>query len=213
MDNPSHDHHHNRCRVQENHPLATSETRMRWLIAHLLFYPSLAWNVLLGRVLGVRHWWDPIDDHVILGARPFPRDVARLAKLGVTAVVNTCAGFAGPVQQYEQSGIEQLWIPTIDFTPPSLESICQGVRFIQEQSAEGGKAYLHCKAGRGRSATVALCWLMAAREMTIEQAQQRLLECRPHVLRGLPQRAAVQQFRQLLEDGRWEQQQETVGGE
>ena len=179
---------------------------MRWLIAHLLFYPSLAWNMLLGRVLRIRHWWDPIDDQVILGARPFPRDVARLAQLGVTAVVNTCEEYQGPTRQYELNNIEQLWIPTIDFTSPSFESICQGVRFIQQQAAGGGTVYVHCKAGRGRSATIALCWLMAAHGMTVEQAQQRLLECRPHILRGLPQRAAVQQFRQLLEDGEWDPQ-------
>ncbi len=32
----------------------------RWL-ARLLFVPTLCWNLLLGRVLHVRHWWDPID--------------------------------------------------------------------------------------------------------------------------------------------------------
>ena len=179
---------------------------MRWLIAHLLFLPSLAWNMLLGRVLRIRHWWDPIDDHVILGARPFARDVARLEKLGVTAVVNTCEEYRGPVQQYEECQIEQLWIPTIDFTPPSLEDVCKGVRFIEQQSAGGGKVYVHCKAGRGRSATVALCWLMVAHDMTVDEAQQRLRERRPHVLRGLPQRTVVQQFEKLLLDGEWEKQ-------
>ena len=53
---------------------------MRWLIAHFLFLPSLAWNMLLGRVLRIRHWWDPIDDHVILGARPFARDTRRAVR-------------------------------------------------------------------------------------------------------------------------------------
>ena len=63
---------------------------------------------------------------------------------------------------------------------------------------------MHCKAGRGRSATVAICWLMAAHEMTIEQAQERLQERRPHVLRGLSQRTVVQQFDKLLRDGEWD---------
>ncbi len=179
---------------------------MRWLIAHLLFLPSLAWNMLLGRVLRLRHWWDPIDDHVILGARPFARDVARLEKLGVTAVVNTCEEYRGPVKQYEEYQIEQLWIPTIDFTPPSLEDVCKGVRFIEHESAGGGKVYVHCKAGRGRSATVALCWLMVAHDMTVDEAQQRLRERRPHVLRGLPQRTVVQQFQKLVQDGEWDNQ-------
>ena len=181
---------------------------MKWLFAHLVFYPSLAWNLLLGRLLGIRHWWDPIDDHVILGARPFPRDVARLAELGVTAVVNTCEEYDGPLRQYEEAGIEQLHVPTIDFTPPTLESVCQSVRFIEQQVADGGKVYVHCKAGRGRSATIAICWLMAAHGMTIDEAQQRLLERRPHVLRSLSKRAVVQQYSELLENG---EQQEPGG--
>jgi hypothetical protein len=45
---------------------------------------------------------------------------------------------------------------------------------------------------------------MAAHEMTIEQAQERLQERRPHVLRGLSQRTVVQQFDKLLRDGEWD---------
>ena len=39
----------------------------RWL-ARSLFFPTLGWNMLLGRALRVRHWWDWVDDQVLLGA-------------------------------------------------------------------------------------------------------------------------------------------------
>ena len=167
---------------------------MKRLSALLVFVPTLLWNMLLGRLLRLRHWWDPVDDHVILGALPFSRDVARLQALGVAAVVNTCEEYAGPQTAYQKSGIEQLRVPTTDFTPPSLEHINQAVQFMDEQIAQGKKVYVHCKAGRGRSATVVLCWLVANRQMTAEQAHAHLVAKRPHVNRGLAQRQVVREF-------------------
>lgn len=167
---------------------------MKRLVARLLFVPTLLWNMLLGRLLGLRHWWDPVDDHVILGAFPFARDARKLQALGVRAVVNTCEEYAGPQAAYRDADIEQLRIPTIDFTPPSLPDVEQAVQFMDEQIAQGKKVYVHCKAGRGRSATVVLCWLVANRQMTPEAAQAHLISARPHVNRGLAQREVVKQF-------------------
>ena len=56
---------------------------MRRLIALALYVPTLLWNILLGRVLKVRRWWDRIDDHVIMGALPFARDVPQMKAEGV----------------------------------------------------------------------------------------------------------------------------------
>ena len=56
------------------------------LLARLLFVPTLLWNMLLGRVLKIRNWWDAVDEHVILGALPFSGDARRLHALGVGAV-------------------------------------------------------------------------------------------------------------------------------
>lgn len=167
---------------------------MKRFVARLLFVPTLLWNMLLGRLLRVRHWWDSVDEHVILGAFPFARDASRLQALGVRAVVNTCEEYAGPQAAYREAGIEQLRIPTIDFTPPSLADVEKAVQFMDEQIAQGKKIYVHCKAGRGRSATVVLCWLIANRQLTPEAAQAHLISSRPHVNRGLAQREVVRQF-------------------
>ena len=164
-------------------------------MAQSLFWPTFAWNVTLGRLLKIRRWWDPVDDAVILGARPLRRDVARFAKeLGVTGVVNMCEEYCGPKDLYEQFKIEQLWLPTVDFNPPSVEDISKGVEFIQKHADNGGRVYVHCKAGRARSATVVLCWLVKYRGMTPASAQKLLLEKRPHVHPKLPERKVVQEF-------------------
>ena len=167
---------------------------LKRVLARLLFVPTLLWNMLLGRVLKIRNWWDAVDEHVILGALPFPSDARRLHALGVGAVVNTTEEYAGPRTVYQQLEMEQLRVPTIDFVPPSLEHVETAVQFMDQQIALGNKVYVHCKAGRGRSATVVLCWLIANRDMTPEQGQAHLISQRPHVNRGLAERQVVQDF-------------------
>ena len=70
--------------------------------------------------------------------------------------------------------------------------------FIDKHVEAGGKVYVHCKAGRGRSATVVLCWLMLRRRLTPEQAAAYLVKQRPHINKGLAERAVVQEFHRTL---------------
>jgi atypical dual specificity phosphatase len=168
---------------------------MHPVIARGIYWPTFGWNLLLGRVLKVRHWWDYVDDAVLLGARPLRRDIRNLAeKHGVTGIVNMCEEFQGEQDLYKAIGMEQLWLPTTDFNPPTVEMISKGVEFIQSKVLAGGKVYVHCKAGRARSATVVICWLVKHRGMTLDQAQQHLLKCRPHVNAKLPKRTVVQEY-------------------
>ena len=168
------------------------------IYARSVFYPTLAWNYLLGRILKKRRWWDAIDTHVIVGAYPFAGDVASLRGEGVRAVVNTCEEYAGPRAEYDKHGIEQLHIPTTDFTHPKLNDIQAAVEFIQKYKLQNDVVYVHCKAGRARSATVAMCWLIKYREMSIEEAQQHLLESRPHVNSRLAHREVVKTYAREL---------------
>ncbi|MFO0924260.1 MAG: dual specificity protein phosphatase family protein [Pirellulales bacterium] len=163
-------------------------------ISRILFWPTYTWNLLLGRVLRLRPWWSHVEDQILLGARPSGGDAKRLSKLGVTGVINMCQEYPGPKRQYESLGIEQLWLPTVDFNPPTLEYVRMGVDFIHRKLEEGGKVYIHCKAGRARSATVLLCYLVKHRGMTPEEAQAFLLSKRPHISKNLVERPVVQAF-------------------
>lgn len=153
---------------------------MRRLLARSIYYPTLGYNLMLGRVFKTRNWWDPVDEHLILGARPFARDVPTLKTLGVTGVVNMCEEHAGYLDLYQLHAIEQLWLPTIDFTHPTKEMIESGAEFIQSHALQKGKVYVHCKAGRARSATVVLWWLVKYRGHTPQRAQEIILASRPH---------------------------------
>ena len=150
--------------------------------------------MLLGRVLKLRNWWDPVTDEVILGARPIGNDPQRFAKLGIKGVVNMCEEMPGPVSQYEKLGIEQLWLPTVDFNHPSDSDVEKGADFIQKHVELGDKVYIHCKAGRARSATVVLWWLVKYLGMSPEEAQAKLLEARPHTNPRVDQRPVIQRL-------------------
>ncbi len=164
------------------------------LIARTLFVPTLVWNLLLVRLIPARRWWDHVDPQVILGALPFTAHVSRLHKSGVRAVVNTCDEYAGPIAEYTQVGIEQFHMPTPDFTHPDLADVERAVEFVQSHAEQGHTVYIHCKAGRARSATVALCWLVRHRGLSPEEAQEKLLQERPHVKRTVWQRPVVTAF-------------------
>ncbi len=163
-------------------------------MARSLFWPTLMQNYFLGRVVRVRNWWDRVDENVIIGALPLSWDVAKLKALGVTGVVNMCEEYPGPKAAYEREGIEQLWLPTVDFNHPSEEFVERGVDFIQRHAAKHGTVYVHCKAGRARSATIVLWWLVRERGMTPEAAQKLLLERRPHANPRVYKRPVIQQL-------------------
>ena len=175
-----------------------SNDTLRRLYARTVFYPTLAWNYLLGRILKVRNWWDRVDEFVIVGAYPFASDVVAMASDGVRAVVNTCEEYSGPVREYEESQIEQLRIPTTDFTHPRLQDIADAVEFTQSHVERKQTVYIHCKAGRARSATVAICWLIKYRKMKPAEAQRHLLEHRPHINPRLTERPVVKEFCETL---------------
>ena len=165
-----------------------------WVYARILFYPTLFLNIVLCKVFGLRNWYDRIDDYVILGALPRKDDVPRLNKMGVRVVLNVCEEYSGPEEAYAAAGIEQVRLPTIDYTSPSLSTVRQGVCCIEKCVSRGDLIYVHCKAGRGRSATIVLCWLIKAKKINPNEAMNFLLERRPHVNKRLNKRKVVGEF-------------------
>ena len=167
--------------------------------SNALFVPTFVWNYGMARVLHRRHWWDDVDEYVVLGALPLRRDVKKLAEIGVRGVINMCREYRGPVAEYSKYDIEQLWLPTVDFNPPKLEDVQRGVDFLEKKTDLRQKVYVHCKAGRARSATIVICWLVRCRGMTPEAAQQHLLQCRPHVNPSLLNRQVVREYLRIVD--------------
>lgn len=58
-------------------------------------------------------------------------------------------------------GVEQLRLSTIDMTGiPTLTNLQRGVQFALKYQSLGQSVYVHCKAGRSRSATMVAAYLI-----------------------------------------------------
>jgi len=160
------------------------------MFARLSFLPSLGLNVVLEKVAG-RAWWNRIDNKVVLGALPFRGQNAQeiVDTESVKAVVSMnedyeLKAFSNLGPQWADLGVKFLQLPTTDmFTSPSQEHLQTGVRFIREVIAEneGSSVYVHCKAGRTRSATLVGCYLMEEYGHSPEEAVAFMADKRPHI--------------------------------
>ena len=161
--------------------------------AHALFWPTLAWNFLLTKTTGY-HWYDEIlvdgKSRLILGAFPWPQSMTdRLERVeNVKVVINTVA--EKPGLSFGKN-VEILSVPMRDFAEPSASDILHCVTEIDKAMKRGKTVYVHCKAGKGRSATAVLCWLVLKKGLSIEEAQALLLTRRPQVLKSLSKRKNV----------------------
>ncbi|KAF5938698.1 hypothetical protein HYC85_022957 [Camellia sinensis] len=168
--------------------------------ARALFYPTLLYNVVRNKVQVEFRWWDWIDEFVLLGAVPFPSDVERLKERGVCGVITLNEPYETlvPTSLYLAHGIDHLVLPTRDYLfAPSLSDICQAVDFIHENASCGRSTYVHCKAGRGRSTTIVICYLVQHKQMMPEAAYSYVKSIRPRVLLAPSQWQAVLDYYHL----------------
>lgn len=116
-------------------------------------------------------------------------------------------------QQWRNLGVKFLQLPTIDiFQAPDQKKLKTGVEFINSflpsdqkiknispnhglnDSNETGTVYVHCKAGRTRSATLVGCYLMMKNGWSPEQAVAHMRSCRSHILIHNAQWKALRDF-------------------
>lgn len=169
--------------------------------ARILFYPTLLYNVFRNKIQAEFRWWDEIDEFLLLGAVPFPKDVPQLHQLGVQGVVTLNEPYETlvPSSLYQTHGIDHLVIPTRDYLyAPSFVDICRAVDFIHRNASSGRTTYVHCKAGRGRSTTIVLCYLVKYKHMTPAAALEYVRSRRSRVLLAPSQWRAVEDFSKMV---------------
>ncbi|KAJ4958369.1 hypothetical protein NE237_025480 [Protea cynaroides] len=165
--------------------------------ARILFYPTLLYNVIRNKTEPEFRWWDEVDQFLLLGAVPFPKDVPRLKRLGVGGVITLNEPYETlvPTSLYHAYGIDHLVIPTRDYLfAPSFADITRAIDFIHKNTSCERTTYVHCKAGRGRSTTIVLCYLVEYKHMTPAAALEYVRSRRPRVLLAPCQWKAVQEY-------------------
>lgn len=101
-----------------------------------------------------------IDDHIWIGGQPRRVGLLKLEKNGITGVINMRSEYHYTLHK-DLINIHLLLLPTDDNEAPTLEHLHQGVSFIKDRVGEGGKVYIHCWEGLGRSATMAAAYFIS----------------------------------------------------
>jgi atypical dual specificity phosphatase len=175
-----------------NEALPESGARVIGRVWHHLSFPGL---VAIHQLGWLGNPYDYIADNVMVGRMPYLQELPLLfEQQRVHAIVNLCDEAQGALKLHETLGIKQLHLPTVDHFEPSLESLIQGVEFIERHRKAGEVVYIHCRAGVGRSAAVAFCWLVKYGGYSPTLAQAHLLRCRPRVRKRLAQQANVKRY-------------------
>lgn len=166
--------------------------------ARLFFWPTLPFTILRRS----HNLWTPFDDTISVGVAPVAMmgHVDLLHQQGYTGIVNLCEEYKGPVIEYKKKGMTQLYLPTVDHFEPAVDDIEEAMSFIDDHKKRGGKVYIHCKAGHGRSAAVALCWLMKNRPNDAPYILNQEMCERRHVRKKLYMQPNVKTFIQRLNE-------------
>ncbi|XP_063973922.1 phosphatidylglycerophosphatase and protein-tyrosine phosphatase 1 [Diachasmimorpha longicaudata] len=169
------------------------------MFARATFFPTLFYNVMMEKVTS-RRWYDRIDEAVILGALPFRGMTEKLiAEENVGAVVSMNEDyelklFSNTGEEWSKHGVQFLQLSTTDiFETPCQDKLQKGVNFINQCQGSlfhGNDAdtrllstvYVHCKAGRTRSATLVGCYLMKKHGWTPSEAVDYMKSKREHIL-------------------------------
>jgi dual specificity MAP kinase phosphatase len=114
-----------------------------------------------------------------------------MQKLGITAVVNMRESQVHKPDQFKWLSV--LNLPTKDWTPPSIENLQAGSKFIDRVIQNGGSVYIHCHQGLGRGPSMAIAYLMST-GMTFDDAFTEVKKVRPFIV---PTRAQIERLKEF----------------
>lgn len=120
-----------------------------------------------------------IDEHIWIGGQPRRTGFSKLARYGITGVINMRSEYHYTLHQDLRS-IHLLLLPTDDNQAPTIEHLRQGVDFIRDQVEQGGSVYIHCWEGLGRSATMAAAYYVSVGD-SIDEAWAHIKKRRSFV--------------------------------
>lgn len=118
----------------------------------------------------------------------------KLERLGFRYCVNLRVEFDDAAHGLALEGYCHL--PTVDDAAPSLEHLEQGVAFIQNAVAEGGKIYIHCAGGMGRAPTLAAAYFIS-QGLKLEDAVERVRKVRRFIRLTTAQMEQLRRFEEV----------------
>ncbi len=162
----------------------------------IVYKISLLMSIFFKKIIPKsRPWWHEVAPHLYLGAIPlknFAHDEKIVKNLGVKAVLSLIEDFEFSTKSiaskpcrthhWEQLGVKHLILPAVDFKALPLETLEKGVAFLDENIENGINCYVHCKAGKGRSAAMIVAYLLKkGKASSVDEAIAQLKQKRPFI--------------------------------
>uniref|UniRef100_A0A8C3WPQ2 Phosphatidylglycerophosphatase and protein-tyrosine phosphatase 1 n=1 Tax=Catagonus wagneri TaxID=51154 RepID=A0A8C3WPQ2_9CETA len=179
-------------------------------LARVLFYPTLLYTLFRGKMPGRAHrdWYNRIDSTVLLGALPLRSMTRRLVQdENVRGVITMNEEYetrflCNSSKEWKNLGVEQLRLSTVDMTGvPTLANLQKGVQFALKYQSQGQSVYVHCKAGRSRSATMVAAYLIQVYNWTPEEAVRAITKIRSHIYIRPGQLEVLKEFHKVITAG------------
>jgi len=102
-----------------------------------------------------------VNPSLAIGGAIHTRDIPRLRRMGITAVVDCREEASDDELALARNGIDFLRLPTPDAHTLTQDLLDRGVVWVRKQMVRGAKIYVHCSHGVGRAPELGSCVLVA----------------------------------------------------
>jgi len=144
-------------------------------------HPTLLW--LYGRgiplITGIPLMkYSQITSEIYVGPQYRRAGKYRLEKFGITGTVNLRFEFDDSLHGLSLK--DYCYLPVINDCAPTLEQLNNGVTFIRQVIAKGGKVYIHCQGGLSRAPTMAAAYFIN-QGFSLKEAVELIQHIRPFI--------------------------------
>jgi len=143
-------------------------TVLRWL-----------YSVGVARITGrLSLRYSQVTPHLFVGPQYGRPGKSALQRAGINATV--CLREEFNDEEHGLTLTDYCYLPVPDNTAPTLAQLDEGVAFIQRIIKAGGKVYVHCGSGSGRSPSLAAAYLIAE-GYSLDEAVAKIKQARPFI--------------------------------
>jgi protein-tyrosine phosphatase len=144
----------------------------------IVYQISLIYNQIKNKIFKDHPWWSQITPNLYLGALPLEKHKKEILVLGIETVVSIVESFekqktviSKPIstEQWQEHNINNINISFPDFATVTTKKLYQSAQAIKNALDKDQLCYVHCKAGRGRSAAAIVSYLCLYENYTPEQ--------------------------------------------
>lgn len=147
-----------------------------------------------GKLGGVPINFSWVTPNLAVGGRFSSEAAEHLAKkFGITHIVDVRVEDKDDEAVLKEHGITLLHLPTVDSRAVSQEMLEDGVAWVNQQLADGGRVYIHCAHGIGRSVLLACCVLVTM-GYSAQEALRLVKQKRPQAAPNQEQLDALVKF-------------------